>query len=116
VFVGTGLFTDAGKLTGASGSKVTLSKGTFLVDLSKAKPKFAINATTCFATETIGGTLSLGSGTGAYTGISGTLSINGKVVAVLPRLKSGKCNEANSAVALGVAGQFYGSGKVTLGS
>jgi hypothetical protein len=115
VFVGTGLFTDAGKITGAQGDIVTLSKGGFVVNGSKLTFKFSVNAHTCFATVTEGGTISLHSGKGAYKGISGNLSVSGKIFAVLPRLKNGKCNEANSAAALGTAGVLSGSGTVTLG-
>jgi hypothetical protein len=116
VFVGTGLFTDAGRITGAQGDNVTLSKGGFVVDGSKITVKFTVNAHTCFATVTEGGTISLHSGKGAYKGISGKLSVSGKIFAVLPRLKNGKCNEANSAAALGTAGVLSGSGNVTLPS
>lgn len=116
VFVGTGLFTDAGKVTGVHGDNVTLSKGGFVVDGSKLKFKFSINADTCFATVIEGGTISLHRGRGAYKGISGKLSVSGKIFAVLPRLKNGKCNEANNAAALGAAGVLSGSGTVTLGS
>jgi hypothetical protein len=116
VFIGTGLFTDAGKISGAGGDKVTLSKGGFLVNSSKISVKYTNNVQTCFFTETFGGKISLHDGTGAYKDISGTLPVGGKVVAVLPRLKSGKCNEANSAVPLAVLGELSGSGKVTLGS
>ena len=63
-----------------------------------------------------GGTISLHGGKGAYKGISGKLSVSGKIFAVLPRLKNGKCNEANNAVPVEVLGEITGSGKVTLGS
>jgi hypothetical protein len=112
-FVVNGLFTDAGSV---SGGKVKLSKGSFLVDRSKITMKFTNNVHTCFLTATFGGTISLHGGKGAYKGISGTLPVSGKIVAVLPRLKNGKCNEANNAIALGYAGGISGSGKVTLGS
>ena len=116
VFVGTGLFTDAGRLTGANGDTVRLSQGTFHVNSSKIKASYKFNASTCFVTETAGGTVSLHGGTAAYAGISGTLSVSGKELAVMPRLKNGKCNEANSAVPLQVVGEFSGRGTVTLGS
>lgn len=113
VFVGTGLFTDAGSTDNPG---VKLSKGSFLVDKSKITVKFTNNVHTCFFTETFGGTISFHGGKGVYKGISGTLPVGGKLVAVLPRLKNGKCNEANSAVPLAVLGEISGSGKVTLGS
>jgi hypothetical protein len=116
VFVGTGLFTDAGKITGPSGDKVTLSKGGFLVNGSKITAKFTANHSTCFITLTFGGSISLNSGKGAYKGISGKIAIAGKIVGVLPRLKNGNCNGANNAVPLALVGTLTGSGEVTLPS
>ena len=111
VFVGTGLFTAAGK-AGTGGVK--FSNGSFLVDKSKLKAKSTFNAKTCFASETASGTIRLHGGTGAYKGISGTLSIGGRIVLIFPRLKNGKCNASNTAVPVAVLGQLSGSGKVTL--
>jgi hypothetical protein len=91
VFVGTGLFTDAG--SAGSGNGVKLSKGSFLVDRTKITTKFTNNVHTCFFTGTFGGTISLHGGKGAYKDISGTLSVSGEIVSVLPRLKNGKCNK-----------------------
>jgi hypothetical protein len=116
VFVGTGLFTDAGKITGAKGDTVTLSKGAFLVNGSKITFKYTANHSTCFITITFGGSVSLYNGRGAYKGISGKIAVAGKVVGVLPRLKNGNCNGANNAVPLALAGALTGSGKVTLPS
>jgi hypothetical protein len=111
VFVGTGLFTAAGK-SGMGGVK--FSNGSFLVDKSKLKAKSTFNARTCFASETASGTISFHGGTGAYKGISGKLSIGGQIVLIFPRLKNGKCNASNTAVPVAVLGQLSGSGKVTL--
>jgi hypothetical protein len=110
-FIGSGLFTDAGK---TAGGKLTLSKGNILVDKSKLTMRFKFNAKTCLLTGTFGGKIGFLSGTGAYKGISGTLSAGGTAVAVLPRLKNGKCNEASSAVPLETIGVISGIGKVTL--
>jgi len=108
-FIGNGLFTDAGRL---SGGIVTLSKGGFLADRSNLKMSFKFDAKTCFLTATVSGTIALHSGTGAYKGISGTLSAGGTVVAVVPRFKNGKCN--GNAVPIETIGAIAGSGKVTL--
>jgi len=110
-FVGTGLFTDAGKLIGHH--KVVLSKGTFVVNKSKLHGSFKLDKTSCLVAETVSGSVSLGHGTGAYKGISGTLPVKGSAEAVLPRTKSGKCNENSSSV-LGITGEFSGSGTVTI--
>ena len=114
VFVGRGLFTDAGSIS--SNRTAKLSKGTFVVNLSKVTVTSTHDLTTCFGSVSVGGSISFGSGTGAYKGISGTVPISGKFVLVVPRLTNGKCNTATSVVPLGVAGELSGSGKVALGS
>ncbi len=114
-FVGNGLFTDAGKLSGPNGDKATLSQGGFVVNSSKIKFAFGGNPHTCFVIVTVSGTISLHHGTGAYAGISGTLPVSGKLVGVLPRLKNGKCNGGNNVQPLETVGVLSGSGKVTLG-
>jgi hypothetical protein len=121
VIVATGLFTESGKLVG----KGPIDKGAiFDIDFSngtivankwhKAHFGYQVNASTCLVTLTASGSVIFERGTGAYTGISGTLSIGGDAYAVLPRLKSGKCNETPSAVPLGIVGMLSGSGKVTI--
>jgi len=110
-FVATGLFTDAGT-TGSN--KVTLSKGSFIVNNSKLTGKSSISKKTCFFIDTFGGSIGLQGGTGAYKGISGTLSLSGKVYGVWPRLKSGACDEASNAHSLELVGEFSGSGTVSL--
>jgi hypothetical protein len=121
VVVMTGLFNGVGKLVG----KGPIDKGAiFDIDLSngtitankwhKAHFQWTVNASTCLATGRASGSISFESGTGADKGISGTLSIGGDAYALLPRLKSGKCNESPNAVPLGVVGMFSGSGKVTI--
>lgn len=112
-FVGTGLFTDAGSLNKGT---VTLSKGGFQVDTSNIIHKHGINMNTCFVDETYGGTIRLYGGTGAYTGISGTLPIGGHVVFVFGRLRNGRCAIlVPTPTAIGEAGLVSGSGKVRLG-
>jgi hypothetical protein len=121
VVVMTGLFNGVGKLVG----KGPIDKGAiFDIDLSngtivankwhKAHFQWKENVSTCLATGRTNGSISFESGTGAYKGISGTLSIGGDTYAVLPRLKSGKCNESPSAAPLGVVGMLSGSGKVNI--
>jgi hypothetical protein len=121
VVVATGLFTDAGKLVGKGpiykGAifDMDLTKGTIVANKwHKAHFRYQVDAGTCLVTLSASGSISLQSGTGAYKGISGTLSIGGDAYAVLPRLNSGKCNESSSAVPLGVVGMLTGSGKVTI--
>lgn len=119
--VATGLFTDAGKIVGKGpvykGAifDIDLSKGTIVANKwHKAHFHYDLNASTCLVTQTLSGSTILESGTGAYKGISGTISIGGVAYAVLPRLKSGKCNQSSSAVPLAVVGMLSGSGKAAI--
>jgi hypothetical protein len=114
VFVGSGLFTDAGSIS--SNGTAKLSKGTLLLNFNKITVTPTHDVTTCFASVVLGGSISFGSGTGAYKGISGTFPVSGRFVEVVSRLTDGKCDTASNAVPLGVAGEFSGSGKVTLGN
>lgn len=121
VVVMTGLFTGVGKLVGKGTNDkgaifdIYLPNGTIVANKwHKAHFGWKQNASTCLATGRTSGSISFESGTGAYQGISGTLSIGGEAYAVLPRLTSGKCNESTSAVPLGAVGMLSGSGKVTI--
>ena len=75
VFVGTGPFADAGSIS--SNGVAKLSKGS--LDLNQnIRVKRTINPTTCFVSLIVGGTISLGLGTGDQEGISGTLPVRGQ--------------------------------------
>jgi hypothetical protein len=52
-------------------------------------------------------------GTGAYTGIKGTVILTISSAAVLPRLSNGKCDESQNAVAVGEVTISQGSGVVS---
>jgi hypothetical protein len=117
----TGLFTEAGKLVGKGPIDqgrifdIVFPNGTIVASKWRiARLRFTVNASTCLASGRDSGHVRLESGTGAYKGISGTLSQGGHVYAVLPRLKNGRCNENSNAVPLGVVGMFSGSGTVTI--
>jgi hypothetical protein len=113
--VTTGLLTDAGTLSGPSANKATLSQGGFSISSTGLIPSFKLNPQTCFFTASYKGSISLGHGTGAYAGISGTLSVSGGEQGVTMRAQSGKCEEGNTP-ALGVTGLIRATGNVTLGS
>ena len=115
-FIGTGLFTAAGRIVGPNGDKVVFPKGSFVVNMSKTTFGYTANPHTCLATVTLGGTIRLQAGTGTYAGISGKLTIGGKAFALLPRLKNGKCNEAQNAIPVAQVGTISGNGLVTLGT
>jgi hypothetical protein len=113
--VTTGLFTDAGTLSGPSANKATLSQGGFSINSTGLNPSFKLNPQTCFFTASYKGSISLGHGTGVYAGISGTLSVSGREQGVTMKAQTGKCEEGNTP-ALGVTGLIRASGNVTLGS
>jgi hypothetical protein len=65
-----------------------------------------------FGAFTDKGPITFFGGTGAYTGISGTVKLAQTFAAILPRKANGKCNEnANPTVSLSF---FQGSGTVSL--
>jgi hypothetical protein len=102
-------------------AKVTLQKGTFVVNLTtlnalsnKAQP--TLYAGTCSAVFSIRGPIGLSQGTGAYKGISGTLTITETFGFILPRYASGahmgQCNMSNSAQPAAQDGEITGSGNI----
>jgi hypothetical protein len=105
--------------------KIALKQGGFEVNSTALNKKAnstppTFNSTTnCSYTFTVSGPISLSKGTGAYKGISGTLTITESFSAILPRYASGKhkgqCNEGNSATPLASGGNISGSGKVSFG-
>jgi hypothetical protein len=120
-FVITGAFADAGhdqKLS-ANTSKVTLSRGSFEVDtaqLNKAANnafnKLSIAANCSFFVKVTGPVTVIG-GTGAYTGMTGTLKITVTEVAVFPTKANGQCNESNSAQPIGQLQTIAGAGTIS---
>jgi hypothetical protein len=105
-------------------AKVTLQKGTFLVNLTslnalsnKVQPTFY--AGSCSADFSVKGPIGLSEGTGAYQGISGTLTILETFAFILPRYASGahagQCNTSNNAQPVAQHGDITGSGTVGFG-
>jgi hypothetical protein len=102
-------------------SKVTLQKGTFVVNLTtlnelsnKVQP--TVYPGSCSLVFTVKGPVGLSDGTGAYKGISGTLTITETFGAVLPRYTSGahmgQCNMNNNAQPNAQDGVVTGSGNI----
>jgi hypothetical protein len=125
----TGAIGDSGKTLNVTASgktsengnyqKLLLKNGTILVNVtqlnaavSKAQPT-DYNSTTCSATVVASAPSSLVSGTGAYAGITGSITLNATFALVLPHTKSGTCNTSNSAKPTGAWGSVTGSGSVT---
>ena len=131
----TGAFADYGTATtinqngtvDANGNfvKIALKQGGFEVNSTTLNKKASstpptFNSTTnCSYSFNVSGPISLSNGTGAYKGISGTLSMTESFSAILPRYTSGKhkgqCNEGNSVTPVASGGIISGSGKVSFG-
>ena len=101
--------------------RIRLKKGKFTVNgtavnqaLNNASPS-DFNSATCSASITAGPvTIPIvdGSGTGAYSGISGSVTLNADLAFVGPKTKSGSCNmKANPLAGFGV---ITGTGTVTI--
>lgn len=104
--------------------KIVLKQGDFEINsttLNKnanSTAPAANNTTNCSYAFTASGPVTVFDGTGAYKGISGTLTITETFDAILPRISSGKdkgqCNESSSATPIASNGSIGGSGKITL--
>jgi len=102
--------------------KITLKKGTFIVDstvlnhkTATAKPSIVDKATCSFA-FTGSGPVTLSHGTGLYTGISGTVTITLNFLGDGPfytsGAKKGQCNMSNNAILRAQRGWIMGHGAV----
>ncbi len=111
----TGSFSDHG--TGKKGTW-HLAKGTITVNNSAIaaiikSPSWGTSyASSCSFDGVAKGPVTIVSGTGAYVGITGSLSFTLTEAGQGPRLKNGKCNEANNAQA--VAQDLIGTGSGTV--
>ena len=128
----TGAIGDAGKAVSmdqngkvdASGNfvKITLKKGTFLVDATELNAATknlqpATNTTTCSVSGTGSGPITISKGTGLYQGISGTATMAVTFAAVGPLYtsgaKKGQCNMSNNAKPVGQYSSITGTGTVS---
>jgi hypothetical protein len=117
----TGAITDHGKdHSGVAGkgtiNKIDLSKGSFEVNIAKFVSHHPppVDPKTCsFADSfTASAPIVKGTGTGAYAGIRGTFKVTVTNAGILPKLKSGKCNESPNATP--VAGVSWAKGSATV--
>jgi len=114
--------TKSGKVNqNGSYVKLTLSQGTLTLDktaldnaINRAFGKAAPNSSTCSLSAAASGNLPFVSGTGLYTGASGSAHITVAVGFILPR-KNGKCDTSNSAVPTALQQIVYGTGTVSFG-
>jgi hypothetical protein len=121
---GTATTTNANGAADANGTrvKVALSHGTFEVDttafhrnLNKLQP--TVNKADCSVWGTGAGNVTVGEGTGAYAGISGTIRMSTSFAAIFPRFRSGakkgQC-DLNGAPTASFEESLVGSGQITL--
>jgi hypothetical protein len=117
----TGVIGDSG--TDQSGysadaNEIVLSQGTFEVNTSAIQKKFSIakpktNPTNCGVVLAATAPATLFNGTGAYQGITGTVTLHITSAAVLPRTPDGACDESPNAVAVGEVTISEGSGTIS---
>jgi hypothetical protein len=98
--------------------KLLLKKGTILVNstqfnagLNNTNPP--LNNTNCSTTFTFSAPVPIVSGTGAYVGITGSISLNAQFGAILPKTKSGSCNASNNSNPVAQYTSVIGSGTVS---
>lgn len=122
---GTATSIDKNGTVNANGEyvRLALQKGGFEVNavafntqLQKMQP--SVNAATCTAWGSGTGPVTLFDGTGAYAGISGTVTISTSFAEIGPRFasgpKKGQCNMSNSAQPVAqFSGNITGSGTVS---
>ena len=100
--------------------KIVLSKGSIKdvpssAFISREKDLFgrAVNPPGCATVGTITGPVKIVGGTGAYSGITGTVHATYTVAAVLRKLKNGTCNTGHRVRPIGVAIFIKASGSVS---
>ena len=97
----TGAFSDHGKAVfpnGPGGPTFHLTQGKIVAGGGGPNPNPAPNPVSCSIYAVAKGKSTIKSGTGAYKGIHGPVSIVETEAGILPRLADGKCNMANNAV------------------
>lgn len=98
-----------------------LKKGTILVNISpfltaidKAFPHATFDSATCSLSVTVSASITIVSGTKAYAGVTGSLTLSGFIAEIGSRAKSGACTTKTSTPPLATSSAFSGSGTVTL--
>ena len=128
----TGAFADYGSTRNVNSSgkpdangtlvKVSLKKGTFTVDGSQLDNAFNNVNPTDFSSSSCSASFTAGpvpvpivadSGTGDYRGISGTITMTGQAALILPKTKSGSCNQSNNATPVAAWGIITGTGTIS---
>jgi hypothetical protein len=119
-----GTFVDAnsaGKIDKKNGLyiKIFSKKGTVLINSTQFNAVFNnaqptdFNAVTCSASIIASAPMPIVSGTKAYAGITGSVTVTGTFAFILPRTSSGKCNTSSNAKAIAQYSSITGSGTVS---
>jgi hypothetical protein len=90
---------------------ITVNAGTIGKALTSATP--TANTTNCSVSVSTTAPVTILKGTGAYVGISGTVTFAAQYAAVVPRTSSGKCTEKTATKPLATYVSFIGTGTVS---
>ncbi len=121
---GTALTVNAKGKSDSNGNfeRVRLTKGKFTVNATTLNQEFAAGTPSDFNSSNCSGTFDAspvsvpivsGSGTGAYAGITGAITLSGQFAFIAPKTKKGACNLSGTPV--GGWGAVTGSGTVSIG-
>ncbi len=112
-FVITGAINDAGTSPVSSGAQsvVLLSKGTITVNAGNSNPTFNVDPKTCVVSGTSTSPVKIVKGTGAYQGITGTLTTTFTVHGIARKVK-GSCTQ--DAPPLGGYAEISATGPITI--
>jgi len=121
----TGAIGDAGTYTIGNSPVLTLhlTKGTMKVNFAKggaaenaifSQPTKYTDASTCAFAATFSASYPIVSGTGAYAGAHGSVTLASSMTAIFPKLASGKCNLGSNAKPIGFLYISQGSGTVSI--
>ena len=98
--------------------RLLLKHGTVLLNTTKfdtanndANPTM-YNKSDCSAVIDVSAPAAIVSGTGAYAGITGSVTLTARFAFILPKTKKGTCNESNNATPLDQYGVVTSSGTV----
>jgi hypothetical protein len=118
---GTAISTDKnGKVDGnGSFEQLHLKHGGLFIDGTGLNKAFAhvhpqFNSDNCSFSFSASGPTKIVSGTGAYAGATGSVRVTVTFAGIGPKLKSGKCNQANNAPSFGNYDTITGSGNIAI--
>lgn len=95
-----------------------LKHGTMVVTTATLTKQFTSvmpthNTTNCTFSATVKAPIKIIKGTGAYVGITSTITFSGSFAAIAPRTKAGKCTMKTATKPLDTYTSFYGTGTAT---